>query len=97
MSEEKSQQLEGGAYEVIRARLEKGSTELQARMGRLNEQRQEVFGSVETALVSTERVSTEHSCVPRDIIAIGHNRFLFGYNIQFGLKTTTSIEDVFNV
>jgi hypothetical protein len=42
-------------------------------------------------------VSTEHSCVPRDIIAIGHNRFLFGYNIQFGLKATTSIEDVFNV
>ena len=27
----------------------------------------------------------------------GTNRFLFGYNIQFGLKATTSIEDVFNV
>lgn len=97
MSEENSQQLEGGAYEVIRARLEKGASELQSRMARLNEQRQEVFGAVETSLVSTERIATEHSCVPRDLIAIGHNRFLFGYNIQFGLKATTSIQDVFDV
>ena len=94
MSEEK-QQLEGGAYEVIRARLEKGATDLQSRLNSLNAERQEVFGSVETALVSTERVSTENNCVPRDIIAVGHNRFLFGYNIQFGLKATTAPEDVF--
>ncbi len=94
MPEEK-QQLEGGAYEVIRARLEKGGGELQARMTALNAERQEVFGAVETELVSTERVSTEHNCVPRDIIAVGANRFIFGYNIQFGLKATTSIEDVF--
>ncbi|MGC6466636.1 MAG: DNA repair ATPase [Akkermansiaceae bacterium] len=96
MSEEK-QQLEGGAYEVIRARLEKGGSDLQGRLTDLNAQRQEVFGTVETELVSTERVSTEHNCVPRDIIAIGYNRFIFGYNIQFGLKATTAIEDVFSV
>jgi len=90
-----NQQLEGGAYEVIRARLEKASTDLSSRLSRLNESRQEVFGSVETALVSTERVSTEHNCVPRDIIAVGHGQFLFGYNIQFGLKATTAPEDVF--
>ena len=95
MSEEK-QQLEGGAYEVIRARLEKGGSELQSRLTALNAERQEVFGAVETALVSTERVTTEHNCVPRDLIAVGGNRFLFGYNIQFGLKATTSIEDVFS-
>lgn len=95
MPEEK-QQLEGGAYEVIRARLEKGGGDLQARLTALNAQRQEVFGAVETELVSTERVSTEHNCVPRDIIAVGRNRFIFGYNIQFGLKATTSIEDVFS-
>jgi len=95
MPEEK-QKLEGGAYEVIRARLEKGGGELQSRLTDLNAQRQEVFGAVETELVSTERVSTEHNCVPRDIIAVGHNRFIFGYNIQFGLKATTAIEDVFS-
>lgn len=97
MAEEVKQQLEGGAYEVIRARLEKGGSDLQARLTALNEQRHEVFGAVETELVSTERISTEHNCVPRDLVAIGHNRFLFGYNIQFGLKATTHIEDVFSV
>lgn len=91
------EQLEGGAYEVIRARLEKGGIELQERLTALNAKRHEVFGAVETELLSTERVSTEHNCVPRDIIAIGRNRFIFGYNIQFGLKNTTEIEDVFSV
>ena len=94
MPEEK-QQLTGGAYEVIRARLEKGGGELQNRLASLNAERQEVFGAVETELVSTERVSTEHNCVPRDLIAVGENRFLFGYNIQFGLKATTGTSDVF--
>ena len=93
MSEEN--QLSGGAYEVIRARLEKGGSELTSRLASLNAARQEVFGSVEVELVSTERVSTDHSCMPRDLIAIGQNRFLFGYNIQFGLKATTSTSDVF--
>lgn len=95
--EENNKQLEGGAYEVIRARLEKAGVELQGRLTALNEKRHEVFGAVETELLSTERVSTEHNCTPRDLIAIGRNRFLFGYNIQFGLKATTEIEDVFSV
>jgi len=80
---------------VIRARLEKGGSELQARLTALNDARQEVFGAVETELISTERISTEHNCVPRDLVAVGENRFLFGYNIQFGLKATTGVEDVF--
>ena len=95
MEDKKKEQLEGGAYEVIRARLEKGGADLQARLAALNEKRHGVFGAVETELVATERVTTEHNCVPRDLVAIRHNRFLFGYNIQFGLKATTSIEDVF--
>ncbi len=97
MAEEEKQKLEGGAYEVIRARLEKGAVDLQGRLTALNDQRQEVFGAVQTELVSTERVATDHNCVPRDLVAIGHNRFIFGYNIQFGLKATTAVEDVFSV
>lgn len=89
------EQLEGGSYEVIRARLEKHGEDLRARLGQLNEARKEIFGAVETALVSTERVTTEHNCVPRDLVAVGGNRFLFGYNIQFGLKQTTEVSDVF--
>ena len=90
-----TEQLEGGSYEVIRSRLEKHGEDLRRRMGILNESRKEIFGAVETSLVATERVTTEHNCVPRDLIAVGGNRFLFGYNIQFGLKQTTGISDVF--
>ncbi len=90
-------QLEGGAYEVIRARLEKHGQDLTARLERLNTRRLEVFGGVETKLLATERVATEHNCTARDLVAIGPNRFLFGYNIQFGLKQTTEVRDVFAV
>ncbi len=89
-----SQKLEGGAYEVIRARLDKQGGELRSRLDDLNHERKEIFGAVEASLISTQRVTTEHNCVPRDLIAIGNNRFLFGYNIQFGLKQTTEIRDV---
>ncbi len=96
MSEEKDkQQLEGGAYEVIQSRLQKQSADLRARLDILNAERKDIFGAVEAALVSTERVTTEHNCTPRDLISIGNNRFLFAYNIQFGLKTTTDVQDVF--
>lgn len=97
MSEDQqADQLEGGAYEVIRARLAKHGEALQAGLDRLNEDRLKVFGGVETMLLGTGRVSTEHNCTARDLIAIGKRRFLFGYNIQFGLKQTTDISDVFN-
>ncbi len=88
-------QLEGGAYEIIRNRLATQGAELRARLGKLNAERQAVFGAVERALLATERVTTEHNCAPRDMIAIGGNRFLFGYNVQFGLKSTTALKDVF--
>ncbi|MCB1088817.1 MAG: DNA repair ATPase, partial [Verrucomicrobiae bacterium] len=88
-------QLEGGAYEIIRARLNAQSDELRSRLGKLNAERQAVFGAVVPELLATERVSTAHACVPRDMIAIGGNRFLFGYNVHFGLKSTTEPADVF--
>ncbi len=91
----KPDQLEGGAYEVIRARLDKHAAVLHEGLDALNAERLQVFGGIETALLGTERVSTEHNCVARDLVAIGKRRFLFGYNIQFGLKQTTDIRDVF--
>lgn len=92
---EENQQLEGGAYEVIRARLDKQALELRSRLESLNTDRKDIFGAVEASLISTERVTTEHNCVPRDLIAIGGDKFIFGYNIQFGLKATTDLKDVF--
>ncbi len=93
--ETKNQQLEGGAYEVIQSRLQKQAVDLRGRLDTLNAERKDIFGAVEAQLLNTERVTTEHNCTPRDLVAIGNNRFIFAYNIQFGLKTTTEIKDVF--
>lgn len=90
-----SQQLEGGAYEVIRARLDQHAAVLRERVDALNSDRHEVFGAIPTELLSTGHVGTAHSCVPRDIAGLGNNLYLLGYNIQFGLKQTTDPVDVF--
>jgi hypothetical protein len=88
--------LESSTYEIIRNRLSGEGKELRRRLETLNEGRKEVFGSIETTLLGTERVTTGHNCVPRDMVAIG-SRFLFGYNVHFGLKTERGIADVFSV
>jgi hypothetical protein len=87
--------LESGAYEVIRQRLETQGDDLRKRLDELNRERQSVFGAIEPSLVATERVSTQHNCVPRDMVAIGQGRFLFGFNVHIGLKSTTEPSDVF--
>jgi len=89
-------QLEGSTYEIIRNRLNGHAKELRSRLGKLNESRKEVFGSIETRLLSTERITTDHNCIARDMVAIG-SRFLFGYNVYLGLKKETVLADVFSV
>jgi hypothetical protein len=86
--------LDAGTYEVLRDRLRAAADDLRQRIGLLNEARATVFGNIETKLIETVRVSTEHNCVARDLVAVG-DRFLFGYNVQFGLKTETNLQDVF--
>ena len=92
-----SPQLEAGAYEVIRQRLSKHGSELQRRLDLLNNDRKAEFGGIETALLTTTRLTTDNNCVPRDMAAIGPKRFLFGYNVHLGLRSTMKIEDVFAV
>src|SRR5690606_25397420 len=89
--------LDGGTYDIIRKRLSKHGDELLKKMNDLNATRKELFGSVETKLLGTETINTEHNCQPRDIISIGGNKFLFGYNVHIGLKKETFIQDVFGV
>ncbi len=79
-------QLAAGTYEVLRNRLRDAAADLRSRLARLNERAAEVFGNIDTVLIATQRVSTEHNCVPRDLVSVG-DQFLFGYNVQFGLKT----------
>lgn len=88
--------LEGGAYEIIRSRLATHAGELRARLEKLNAARKDVFGAIETMLIATERVTTSNNCVPRDMEEVGGNRFLFGYNVHFGLKTEFAVSDVFS-
>ncbi|WP_298860481.1 DNA repair ATPase, partial [uncultured Gimesia sp.] len=88
--------LESSTYEIIQNRLQSHGKELQSRLGNLNDLRKEVFGSIETQLLGSERITTEHNCIPRDMLAVG-NRFLFGYNVHFGLKSETHLSDVFSV
>ena len=86
--------LESSTYEIIRNRLLASGKELRSRLDQLNEARKQVFGSIDTVLLSTERITTEHNCTPRDMVAIG-NQLLFGYNVHFGLKSEMQPSDVF--
>ena len=88
--------LESSTYEIIRNRLLNSGKELQSRLEKLNDARKQVFGSIDTALLSTERITTEHNCIARDMVSAG-NRFLFGYNVHLGLKSETDLSDVFAV
>lgn len=88
--------LESSTYEIIRGRLTNSGRELRSRLDQLNVERKAVFGSIDTALLSTERITTAHNCVARDMVAVG-NHLLLGYNIHFGLKSETEISDVFAV
>ncbi|TWU22105.1 ATPase involved in DNA repair [Novipirellula galeiformis] len=88
--------LAAGTYEVLRNRLRDASSDLRGRLSKLNEERAAVFGNIETRLITTERVTTAHNCIPRDLVSIG-DKFLFGYNVQFGLKSEIELADVFSV
>jgi hypothetical protein len=87
-------ELEGGNYEVIRARLLEHGRELERRTEALNQKRKRTFGGTELQLLATERVRTEHNCVPRDIVQVG-GMLLLGYNVFLGLKSETKVADVF--
>jgi len=91
-----AEQLESGTYEIIRGRLREHGKTLRTRLDQLNEARRAVFGSIETTLLGTERITTANNCTPRDIFAIG-DRFIFGYNVHIGLRSATTLEDVFSV
>ncbi len=88
--------LERGTYEIIQNRLKSHSAELNTRLQKLNDERRNVFGAIPTELVSKQRITTEHNCTARDIVPIG-DKFLFGYNVHMGLKSTTELADVFSV
>ena len=88
--------MERSTYEIIRNRLQVHAAELNQRLENLNAQRREVFGSIPTELVATERVTTENNCVARDMVEVG-DHFIFGYNVRVGMRSVTQVADVFAV
>lgn len=87
---------EGGAYEVLRRRLDAQGATLRTRVEALNAERLQVFGSSRMETIGRVRIATEHNCIPRDIVEVG-DALLFGYNVFMGLKKTTRVEDVFSL
>jgi MoxR-like ATPase len=93
-AEQDAGQIRNGTYEILRSRLTHHGQDLRSRIEKLNQARKEVFGGVETRLLSSQRISTNNNCVPRDMVTIG-DRVLFGYNVFVGLRAETTLEDVF--
>lgn len=87
---------QGGAYDVIRKRLEEHSKALEDKTRALNDQRLAEFGSSEMSVAARVRVRTENNCIARDMVQVGEY-LLFGYNVFIGLKKETHIADVFAV
>ncbi|MFF7645749.1 DNA repair ATPase [Streptomyces canus] len=84
---------DAGAYEVLRDRLAAQAAELGRRAEALNARRCEEFGSPRLELTGTARLRTEHTCVPRDIVAVG-DVLLFGHNPLPGTERETAVGDV---
>jgi hypothetical protein len=88
--------IQGSNYEIIRERLIDQAADLRERADALNDKRREVFGGTELGVVGQETIRTENNCIPQDIVNIG-GRLLFGYNVYIGMKSKTSVDDVFSL
>ncbi len=87
---------DGGAYEVIRARLVEQAARLKTKVDALNNARIQEFGQAKLDVAGRVRVRTENNCVARDIVPVGQD-LLFGYNVFIGLKKETLVADVFSL
>ncbi|MEM8706051.1 MAG: DNA repair ATPase [Actinomycetota bacterium] len=85
-----------GTYELLRDRLLGHAADIRRRAGQLNEARLEAFGQSRFEVSGSERIRTENNCVSRDIVAIG-DQLLFGYNVFLGLRSETTVDDVFSL
>jgi hypothetical protein len=92
-----AQTLGSATYEIIRQRLTTQGATLRECLAKVDARRAEVFGTIEYKLLQADRIVTAHNCVPRDMVQLGNGRFLFGFNIQFGLKKEMELADVFAV
>lgn len=93
---ETNKDMENSTYEVIKNRLKGQGEDLKQRVDSLNTAKNEVFGSIETKLLASERIITDHNCIPSDMAPID-DLFIFGYNVNIGLKSKVELSDVFSI
>ncbi|HKK76201.1 MAG TPA: DNA repair ATPase [Saprospiraceae bacterium] len=91
-----NQNIDGGAYEIIRNRLQGFAGDLRTQLSQLNAARKEVFGAIDTRLIANDRIHTQNYCIARDIVSVGPYTIL-GYNVHMGLRKGIRLEDVFSV
>lgn len=91
-----TEELAGGSYEVIRARLLASANTLADKAEALNRKRREQFGGQELTVLATERFRTTNNCVPRDLVTVG-DHLLVGFNVFMGLKQERAVSDVFSL
>ncbi|MCP5077532.1 MAG: AAA family ATPase [Psychromonas sp.] len=84
---------QGGAYEIIRKRLEEQGNQLDQLTQNLNQDRQDEFGTTEMKVLGRARIRTEHNCQATDLVTVGEH-VLFGYNVFLGLQKQTQLSDV---
>ncbi|MEW1866733.1 DNA repair ATPase [Streptomyces caelestis] len=85
--------VDDGAYQVLRDRLAAQAAELARRAESLNHRRAEEFGAPELRLTGAERLRTDRTAVPRDIVAVG-DVLLFGYDTRPRPEADTTVGDV---
>jgi len=88
--------VDGGNYDVIRARLEKAAGLLHDATQTLDSKRRDNFGGTEIQIAGNTRVRTANNCVPMDIVNVG-GHMVFAYNVFVGLRRETHVEDVFTL
>ncbi|MBK8010506.1 MAG: DNA repair ATPase [Deltaproteobacteria bacterium] len=88
--------LDGGSYEVLRARLREGASRLGAKANALNEKRKAAFGGIELQVIGNTRVRTEQSARPRDLAHID-GTLILGHNVHLGLRREVAVRDVFTL
>ncbi|MDA3616163.1 DNA repair ATPase [Polluticaenibacter yanchengensis] len=91
-----NQTLETGTYEIIQGRLQEQMQQLVNKIQELNAARKNIFGAIETKLITNARIQTENNCISRDMVTVGEY-LVFGYNVHFGLRTEIKLEDVFAI
>src|SRR5690606_28599832 len=88
---------EGGAYEVLQRRLGEQGQQLLSAAQALNQQRLAEFGDSRMEVLGRFRIRSEHNAVGRDVVQVGSDCLLFGYNVYIGLKSQTTVADVFSL